>query len=274
MSKPFLKWVGGKTQLIHELTPLFPTTIHNYYEPFLGGGSVLLAMLESHPNLIGSVYASDVNQHLINLYRNVQLRTTELIDEVHRLSQTPLTSSLYYDIRTSFNSMDGHDGCVASAMMLFLNKTCFRGMYREGPRGFNVPYGNYTNPTIVDEENLHKVASLIKDVVFTTCSYRDVLPNALPGDFVYLDPPYVPIAKSFVGYTAKGFGAADHADLFSMCHDLTHRNVRFVMSNAHSPIVTDAFPPYRYTTKVVSCRRTINSKNPASRANEVIISNV
>lgn len=296
--KPFLKWVGGKTQILDSVLDLFPNDVQNYHEPFVGGGSVLLAFLEAvHSKRIilhGTVYASDLNSNLIALYTNVQSHCEDLIRELRVLEtefsacgdtdinrnaktlEEALTSqeSYYYWIRYRFNMLPTEERTTshASAMMLFLNKTCFRGVYREGPHGFNVPFGHYKNPTVLDEDHLRAVSNLIKDVVFTCQSFVESLIDLNENDFVYLDPPYAPESnKSFVGYTADGFDTDDHTTLFTLCNDMT---TRFLMSNANVQLVRDSFPEDRYQVKIISCRRAIHSKNPESRTNEVLITNL
>jgi DNA adenine methylase len=297
--KPFLKWVGGKTQIIHDVLALFPKQIHNYHEPFLGGGSVLLALLSDKSiSVSGRIYASDINPHLIALYKNIQHHPEQLIDEVKRLAdeyakcsgsvvnrkpatiEEAMTSpeSYYFWIRSHFNLIT-KDSIVASiqasAMLLFLNKTCFRGLYREGPRGFNVPFGNYKNPTIIDEAHIREVSALIRDVIFTCEPYTGSLARVSgnpAGDFVYLDPPYVPEnSTSFVSYTADGFSLEDHKILFSICDKI---EARMLMSNSDVALVNEAFAGPQYTKKTISCKRSINSKSPDSRTNEVLITNI
>lgn len=283
--KPFLKWVGGKTQIIKDVMALFPREMNNYHEPFLGGGSVLLAVL-SDPNIKinGTVYASDLNSKLIGLYKNIQTNPEEFIDQVKILSdyfysltgkdvnRTPATladatsrESYYYWIRSVFNNTENQNTIECSAMFLFMNKTCFRGVYREGPRGFNVPYGHYKKPIILEADHIRSISNLIKNVVFTCQGFENL--DVKKGDFVYLDPPYAPENEtSFVGYTAAGFSLENHQTLFKMTRELPN----FLMSNADVALVRNAFPePFK--TKTVSCRRTINSTNPESRANEVLI---
>jgi len=298
--KPPLKWVGGKTQIIHEVLSTFPQDINNYYEPFLGGGSVLLAFLSyvkaGKIALSGNVYASDLNSNIIALYNNIKYHCEALITEVTVLQNAydeitgtivnrkattvaqSITSreSFYYYIRHEFNRLTPPDrlSVKGSAMMLFLNKACFRGIYREGPNGFNVPFGHYKQIRIIDE-SINNLSELIQNVTFRHQSFQQALNFEQPengADFVYVDPPYAPEnANSFVGYTATGFALSDHEALFAACKQLATKGATFVMSNAAVPLVTDAFPAPEYETQVISCRRAINSKNPAARTNEVII---
>jgi DNA adenine methylase len=290
MTKPFLKWVGGKTQIMGHVMETFPIEMVHYHEPFLGGGSVLLEFLTRVKSgsilLKGEVYASDLNSNLIGLYKHIQSEPENLIREIKTLVDEfsacngtevkrdassideALTSqeSYYFWIRSKFNASG--PGLQKSAMFLFLNKTCFRGVYREGPRGFNVPFGNYKNPSVVDEGNILQVSKLIQGVVFTVSHFRESLGRVSKGDFVYLDPPYAPKdAKSFVSYTSSGFGPDDHKALFDACRVLH----AFTMSNADVPLVRDAFKEPGYTTQVLTCRRAINSKEPDSKTNEVLI---
>jgi DNA adenine methylase len=307
MTKPFLKWAGGKTQIIAEVMARFPPTMNNYHEPFLGGGSVLLALISCIANgtitVTGKIYASDINTTLIGLYQNIQANPHALIAEVRKLmeeaavaAETQQTNaaaevnrkastleeaqtspeSYYFWVRSRFNMLSKEDRMTipASAMFLFMNKTCFRGLYREGPHGFNVPYGNYKNPAILDEEHILHISALIKNVVFSVSSFPDAFSRAVAGDFMYIDPPYAPeTTKSFVSYTSDGFNIADHKTLFARCAELKEKKVSLLMSNADVTLVRDAFPVSLYTTTVISCRRAIHSKEPDSRTNEVLITN-
>jgi DNA adenine methylase len=309
--KPFIKWVGGKTQIIDDVIQLFPKHINNYHEPFLGGGSVLLALLTQKENIKihGNIYASDINPNLIRLYKNVQSNPEELISEVKKIvadfekckgtsvNRKPMIEDLnnlidcsretyYFWIRKQYNlstasniSLSGVtlsgvtlSGVTLSAMFLFMNKTCFRGIYREGPNGFNVPYGNYKNPLILDETHIRRISLLIKDVIFSHSSFTESFDKFETNDFVYLDPPYAPENEtSFVSYTSDGFNLEKHKLLFKMCKELTCTENKMLMSNADVKLVRDEFESY--TIKNISCRRTINSKKPGSKANELLITN-
>jgi DNA adenine methylase len=298
--KPPLKWVGGKTQILTKVLATFPDEIQDYYEPFLGGGSVLLGLLSKRKankiKVSGKIYASDLNQNIITLYKNIQLDPEGLITEVLSLieeygkikgtlvNRKPSSieeaktsqESYYYWIRGRFNSLTDEEKETpkASAMLLFLNKTCFRGVYREGPNGFNVPFGNYNNPSIIDELNIRAVSELIKDVEFTTCTFKDGLNNPKEGDFVYLDPPYAPeTSTSFVGYTADGFNLDTHSELFNLCKGMTEHKIKWVMSNADVNLVKNEFSSSNYTVQIVEARRAINSKRPESKTNEILIVN-
>ena len=157
-------------------------------------------------------------------------------------------------------------------MFIFLNKTCFRGIYRVGPNGFNVPYGHYKNPKIINKNHLDNIHLLIKDVIFVSCDFSKSLKNIKNGDFVYLDPPYVPEKKtSFLGYTDSGFNLENNKKLFNEINNL--ENVKIMMSNSDVKLVRDYFENNKYTIISLVCKRSINSKKPNSKTNEVIIIN-
>lgn len=298
--KPILKWVGGKTQILDKVIGLFPTKICNYRESFVGGGSVLLALLSYAKNgvitITGNIYAYDLNAPLIFLYKNIQTnhndlynKLQELIKEynecngnnINRNATTLLEAKLskenyYYWIRKQYNELTDLDKktITGSAMFVFLNKTCFRGIFREGPKGFNVPYGHYKNPEIVNKEHLTEIHDLIKDVIFTNCDFATSLNDTNDGDFIYLDPPYAPETDtSFVSYTKYGFNIDQHTKLFNLCNVLTDKNIKIIMSNSDVPLIKKYFLNDKYKINFITCKRTINSKNPNSKSSEVIIHN-
>ena len=297
IQKPFIKWVGGKTQLLDVIKTKIPTTMKNYHEIFLGGGSVLLMILslrnDDKIQINNKVYAYDINKGLINVYKDIQTNTQELFDYItkyintyHSLEGTiinrkPKTldeaktskESYYYWVRNIFNTMEDKDSVEYSAIFMFLNKTCFRGMYREGPNGYNVPYGHYKKtPTIITREELFTVSELIKDVQFIHSGFQNSLESVGEGDFVYLDPPYAPETKqSFVGYVSDGFGLNMHTELFNEILTFNEKKVKFLMSNSKVDLVLEKFN--NYNIEDIVARRAINSKNPGSVTTEVLIQN-
>lgn len=298
MAKPFLKWVGGKTQILENVLALFPTHLTNYHEPFLGGGSVLLGLLtdiqEGRRTLSGTVYASDANQRLISLYKHIQANPTALIQRLRELqtefgaiqvlsgTKTPSNGeeaktsqeSYYYWIRNQFNSVADATSVDAAAMFVFLNKTGFKGVYRENKQHkFNVPFGHYKKtPVLFEEANFLALSQLIQRVVFTCQGFEQSLAKAIPGDFVYLDPPYAPEqATSFLAYQGDGFSKDAHETLFRLTRDLSTRRIHFVMSNADVPLVKQSFPSPPYTLYTVIARRAIHRDNPSAQTNELLI---
>lgn len=302
--KPILKWVGGKTQIIDKLLSEFPnpTEINNYHEIFLGGGSVLFALLSfikcKNISINGNIYAYDLNDTLIYTYKNIQINPIELYDELQVLIQDltsckkdgivnrkPITiedakensENYYYWTRNRYNNLTLEEKrtIIGSALFIFLNKTCFRGMFRIGPNGFNVPYGNYKNPKIIDREHLLEIHELIQNVHFECCDFtQSINDNIVSGDFVYCDPPYAPeTSSSFVGYTENGFPIDKHLELFNLIHSLTENNIKILMSNSDVPLIRENFVNEKYIIKPIVCKRSINSKNPQSTANEVFIKN-
>jgi DNA adenine methylase len=301
--KPIIKWVGGKTQIIDKIIANFPIEINNYREIFLGGGSVLLALLSyAKKDIIkirGNIYAYDLNEPLINIYKNIQSKHNELYaalmhliddfsecDECVNINRKAANieeakeakENYYYWIRNKYNSLSvaEKNDVIGSAMLIFLNKTCFRGIFRVGPNGFNVPYGNYKNPEIINKNHLDIIHELIKDVIFKYSDFRESMINVEYGDFLYLDPPYVPEKNtSFVGYTKGGFDIANHNELFAIIHTLKEKNIKMAMSNSDVEIIRNIFSAneYNYTIETLLCKRSINSKNPDSKTNEVIIRN-
>jgi len=307
IQKPFLKWVGGKTQIMSNIIDNIPKEINNYYEPFLGGGSVLLMILslqkENKIKINGKIYVSDLNKRLINIYKHIKSNKDELFEYIEKYINTydKLTGdiinrkpkneneaktskeSYYYWIRKCYNELNKkqnltiNDEINLSSMFMFMNKTCFRGMYREGPNGYNVPYGHYKKtPTIITKDELYKISDLIQNVEFMNYSFEDTFTNMIndnnKNNFIYCDPPYVPInKKSFVGYNVDGFDNNKHELLFNLLKDIEKNKMKFMLSNSKVDYVDKSFK--NYNIKNVEVKRSINSKNPGSKVLEVIITN-
>ena len=296
VQKPFLKWVGGKTQILDHVLNKFPNKMNNYHEPFVGGGSVLFGLLSLQKqgtiNIKKKIYAYDINEALINTYKHVQSNRTELYNCLKKYMDTydkltgdiinrkpssleeAMTSkeSYYYWLRNKYNEAD-KTTIDCAALFMFINKTCFRGMYREGPNGYNVPYGHYKKtPKLITEQELSVISELIKDVVFIHCDFTDSFKNMKKGDFIYVDPPYVKEnEKSFVKYVSGGFDLQTHMNLFDEIKKVDKKKVKFVLSNSKVDLVTTCFK--EFNIEDIQARRAIHSKKPGSTTTEVIISN-
>jgi DNA adenine methylase len=291
--KPFIKWVGGKTQILDEIEKYIPKEMNNYHEPFIGGGSVLFHILNLiNDNKIvvkGNIYVYDLNETLINTYKNIQTNhkklykiITILINKYDNITtfngnkkpqneEEALSSkeSYYYWLRHLYNKSK-KKSIKKSALFIILNKLCFRGLYREGPNGFNVPFGNYKKtPHIISKEYIAFLSDKLKNIKFECCDFTKAFDNFKKGDFVYLDPPYVPESKkSFVDYNKSGFNIDKHNELFSLIKKL---DSKFLLSNSYTDKIIEEFKDY--TINKILCKRSINSKNPESKTYEVIINN-
>lgn len=297
LQKPFIKWVGGKNQLMNKILPNIPKEMENYHEIFLGGGSVLLGVLSLQRagkiHIRGNIYAYDINKDLIHVYQQIQKNEEKLYaflegyfqnyDKIdgNEIIRAPTTieegktskESYYYWLRSRFNTETNMDANERTALFIFLNKTCFRGMYREGPNGFNVPYGHYkTTPSFISQDELSSLSKLMQKVQFRACSFTESMKQVGAGDFVYLDPPYAPETKtSFVGYNKDGFDVTMHHALFDSVKKAHDNGAKFLMSNAKVALVENALKDFHFEELVA--RRAINAKNPESTTLEVLIKN-
>ena len=295
-TKPFIKWVGGKSQIINDIICRFPKEMNNYHEIFLGGGSVLFALLsmqkEGKIQINNKINVYDINESLIYVYKHIQKNKDKLYEYIElyfkeydiikgdTINRKPASieeaktskESYYYWIRNKYNNMD-NKSIECAALFIFINKTCFRGMYREGPNGYNVPYGHYKKtPKIINKTDLNNISNLIRDVNFIHSDFNESIKNIKKNDFVYLDPPYVPENdKSFVGYVKDGFDLDTHTELFNKIKDLDRDGIKFVMSNSKVDLVIKHFEEYKRTD--IIARRAINSKKPGSTTTEIIIYN-
>ena len=251
-AKPFLKWAGGKKQVIDFIDKKLPTEIKStgeidtYVEPFLGGGAVFF-YLSSQFN-INNVYLSDINKELILTFNVVKNKPKKLISELESfeddfLQLSPeLRKEFYYDVRDKFNeSLENFDydnfseeHIIRASQMIFLNRTCFNGLYRVNKSGkFNVPIGKYKNPLICDKENLLKVSNVLKKVNVFCGDYSESEEFIDENSFVYLDPPYLPIKKnSFTSYNSDGFGVNEQIELSQFCKRIDDIGAKFILSNS------------------------------------------
>jgi DNA adenine methylase len=253
-AKPFLKAVGGKTVLLLEILPRLPAKIKTYYEPFLGGGAVFFALAAE--GRFERAVVSDANEELAITY----VALANLTDKVVRaLKKHVYDETHYYSVRAQDPLK--LEMSVRAARLIYLNKTCFNGLWRVNRKGqFNVPFGRYTNPTICDEENLRAVSLALRRVTVTSLDFEKTVLPAKRGDAVYFDPPYVPVSETanFTAYTAGGFGPDDQARLRDVAKRLDERGVHVLLSNADTPLVRELYKGFKIES--VQAPRRVNSK--------------
>ena len=267
MARPFLKWAGGKTQLLPQLLAEAPERIATYYEPFIGGGALFFALQEEER--FDRAVLSDSNGELINAYTQVRDCVEDLVAalEVHQRKYRARSGEerpgYYYAIR------DKRPTCPVgrAARMIFLNKTCFNGLYRVNAKGeFNVPHGRYANPTICDGDGLRAASAALQGIDLRVADFDDAVRSAGTGDFAYFDPPYVPISETahFTAYTASEFGVEDQARLAAAAEALRARGACALLSNSGHPDVARLYEGGGFHLATVEASRAINS-NPDAR---------
>lgn len=244
IAKPFLKWAGGKGQLINTFDEMFPNELKEgkikiYIEPFVGGGAILFHVLQNYD--IEKAYINDINKELINCYRCIKADVNEVIKQLEVLEKEYLScddrTKYFYNVRNRYNSihLNGHYDFEKCADFIFLNHTCFNGLYRVNKSGkFNVPHGKYKNPLICDKDNLLLCSKLLQKVEISFGSYEQVLSNADTNTFVYFDPPYRPLIEnnSFVSYDKSGFDDSDQIKLAENFKDLDKKDCLLMLSNS------------------------------------------
>jgi len=266
--KPFLKWPGGKRQLLCDLLERFPKKYNRFLEPFIGGGALFFKVKPVNG------YISDINPDLINMYEVVKYNVHELIEDLKKHKNT---EEYFYKIRSADRTEEyKHWSKVEKASRLgYLNKTCFNGLYRMNSNGyFNVPFGFYKKPNIVDEDNLLACSALLQKTEIALASFEAVENIAQEGDLVYFDPPYVPLNKtsSFTKYYKDDFDLDSQFVLRELCDTLTRKGVMFILSNSYTETVKDLYK--NYNVKIVKANRAINCKGYGrGKINELIIPN-
>jgi DNA adenine methylase len=251
-AKPFIKWAGGKSRLLPEMARWFPPRekIGKYFEPFMGGAAVFFYL--QHPNS----WLSDSNMALVELYQMVQQNVDDLIKalRIHRNER-----EYYYEVRAQ--SPADLSPAQRAARLIYLNKTCFNGLYRVNSRGeFNVPFGRYKNPTICDEVGLRAASRALQQTQITHQNFESVLVHAQPADFIYFDPPYQPLSKtsSFTSYTADKFGEAEQRRLAEVFAELAQRGCHVMLSNSDTPLIRELYQDFNIHE--IRVGRAINSK--------------
>ncbi len=272
--KPFVKWVGGKRQLLEQFKKLdlyppgdFDISKGRYFEPFVGGGAVFFDLLPK------KAFLSDLNKELVTTYNVIKNDVDSLIKSLkrHRTDKD-------YFLKVRAKDVTKLSDVEIASRFIFLNRTCFNGMYRVNSKGqFNVPYGKNSNPLICDVDNLKKVSRSLKEVEITHQDYKAVLKKARKGDFVYFDPPYYPVSKtaSFTSYTAESFLDKEQTELRDTVLELHKRGCFVMLSNSDTPFINKIYSGYKHIkiTKV-DASRFINSKaSGRGKVTEVLVTN-
>lgn len=291
-AKPFVKWVGGKTQLLDEVQKSLPANLCQYsnltyIEPFIGGGAVLFWILQEYPNISRAII-NDINKELICTYKVIKNNVQELICRLENLQfqyksrDLEERKSFFLEQRRLFNTKDISD-IETAALFIFLNKTCFNGLYRVNSKGeFNVPHGKYANPKICDKDNLVAVSRLLQRVDIYCGDFADTEKFANDNTIFYLDPPYKPLSEtsSFTSYSKDGFNDEEQIRLRDFCRRISQKNAMFIASNSDPKEETtgESFFEqiyHQFEIKRVSATRLINA-NPNNRGfvSEIMISNV
>ncbi|MCH7958636.1 MAG: DNA adenine methylase [Candidatus Hydrogenedentes bacterium] len=274
MPRPFLKWVGGKRQLLAEILPRIEAagSFERYHEPFIGGGAVFFGLMRM-TRLRKKPWLSDTNPRLIETYSSVREEVEGLIRRLKRHASRH-SKEYFYETRAK----EPKNELTRSAQLIYLNKTCFNGLYRENKRGkFNVPFGRYTNPAICDEENLRAVSKVLQQVKLENMSFEKILDRARPGDLVYFDPPYHPLSStaSFTAYAKNGFGEDGQHKLASVFSELDRKSVKVLLSNSDTPFIQTLYKPRRgfRLTRIMASRQVNSRADRRGKVSEILVQN-
>lgn len=271
LSTPVLKWVGGKRQLLQDITKRLPDKYSTYYEPFLGGGAVLFHL---QPNM---AVVNDINEELINVYSVIRDNLEELIKDLKKHENK---ADYFYEIRELDRDKEKYNqlsNVEKASRIIYLNKTCYNGLFRVNQQGeFNSPFGRYKNPNIVNETTLRTVSNYFNKakITFKCGDFEQSVAGIRKGSFVYFDPPYDPVSNSanFTGYDKGGFNRDEQVRLKKLCDKLNSKNVSFLLSNSATDFILDLYKDYNIT--IVKAKRAINSKgDKRGEVNEVLVKN-
>lgn len=269
---PFVKWAGGKRQLIPQIRERMPKQFNNYFEPFVGGGAVIFELQPEHAVI------NDINKALINAYQMIREHPQEFLQEINRLDTEMWEDGkeYYYSLREHYNDklMKEEFDVELAALFVFINKHCFNGLYRVNGKGlFNVPYNN-SRRTSVEEKSILAISDYLKKVTIITGDFEEACKNASKGDFVFIDSPYAPLnPTSFESYTKEGFDIESHRRLAELYDELTARGCYCMLTNHNTELINDLYGNKGYNIEVVSVKRLINSDASNRVGEEVIICN-
>jgi len=276
-ASPFIKWAGGKSQLLPQILNRIPDEYNNYFEPFIGGGAVFYALNNTLHNTLNpkKAFISDFSKDLITTYKTVRDKPEILAEE---LSSYEYNEEFYYKLReldrdqSKFKKLSE---LQVAARFIYLNKTCFNGLYRVNSKGqFNVPFGKYKNPSFFKIENLKACSKALLNADIKHQDYKAILEKVNKKDLIYLDPPYSPLNKtsSFTSYTKDGFNNEKQIELRNFCIDLDKKGAKFLLSNSYTTLILDLYKDFRI--EALKAKRAINSNaKKRNSINEVLISN-
>lgn len=269
---PFVKWAGGKRQLLDRISERMPRSYNNYFEPFIGGGAVLLAFMPEHAVI------NDINASLINAYKVIRDFSQEFIQYVKRLDVEMWEDGkeYYYSLREHYNDklMKEEYDIELAALFVFINKHCFNGLYRVNGKGlFNVPYNNSRRESI-DEISILEISEYLKKVDILQGDFQNACAEARAGDFIFFDSPYAPLnPSSFESYTKEGFDVESHERLAALYDELTERGCYCMLTNHNTEFINNLYGGKGYKIDVVNVKRLINSDASKRTGEEVIICN-
>lgn len=271
--QPFIKWAGGKRQLIPTIKSKMPKDFDVFYEPFLGGGAVLLELIPR------KAVVGDINEVLINTYIAIKNESSVLKEQLIYLTNSHNSSidkkEFYYKMRDTFNDklLSNNTDIEAVALFIYLNKTCFNGLFRVNSRGlFNVPFNGKEKINLFDEDNLFAISKYLEKIDIINGDFEETCKNAKKGDFVFFDSPYAPIKEdSFESYTKEGFSLDNHIRLAKLYEKLTERGVYCMLTNHNTDLIRELYS--KYNIEVVQVKRMINSDANKRSGEEVIITN-
>ncbi len=292
--RPFVKWAGGKGSLIPQLNNFYPYELKNgiierYIEPFVGGGAVLIDILQKYD--IQEVYAFDINIDLINSYNVIKNNIEELITNLKQMETEYLQlgqeerKNYFYNIRDEYNNYEleeNEQNVQRAAQFIYLNRTCFNGLYRVNKNGkFNVPVGSYKNPTICDEQNLRQLSQLIQNVQFQYGDYSRSMEYVTENTFIYFDPPYRPlnVTSGFTSYTKEDFNDDNQRELATFYGELNEKNAKLMLSNSDPKNINkeDTFFDNIYqgfNINQIQASRMINANsNGRGKISEILVTN-
>lgn len=269
---PFVKWAGGKRQLLPQIKERMPEQFNNYYEPFVGGGAVAFELLPE------KAVVNDINKSLINAYRQICDAPNEFLEAINKLDNEMWEDgkAYYYSLRELYNDkmMKAEYDVELAALFVFINKHCFNGLYRVNGKGlFNVPYNN-SRKASVDEKSIREISEYLKKVTILEGDFEAAVESAMEGDFVFIDSPYAPLnPTSFESYTKEGFDIESHKRLADLFDDLTARGCYCMLTNHNTELINELYGNKGYRIDVVSVKRMINSDASNRVGEEVIICN-